>query len=669
MTWPTPRQERDLEGLGSEIARAKARLKRISDHTLEPGQAKWEERVRALDAAGRLGWTNVAPLHLESSGGAEFKVDSNAVVLVQGPLAEDDDYTVTLPSVLQRVTAVRLEVLKDSSLPGNEIARAGQTFVLAEVEIGVRRAPGARVRPVELREAATGFSFEGFPIGATIDGRLDTGWAQGGGPAKDHRVVFTFAEPVQGGTNLSFIVRLRHSPNHPRQHIGKFRFALISLERPSPDQLGLPEDVLKAVRVPAAQRTNDQNLVIAKYHRSVASALTRPQVRLARLTAEREVLVGRIPTMLVTQATQPRTMRVLPRGNWMNDSGEIVSPGVPHFMRQLEDQGARATRLDLANWLTAADNPLTARVFVNRVWKMCFGIGLSKTLDDLGAQGEWPTHPELLDWLACEFMQPTPSAAEARAKIILHPWDMRHVLRLIVTSRAYRQTSLAAPALVERDPLNRLLARQSRFRLDAEMVRDNALAASGLLVERLGGPSVKPYQPEGYYAALNFPRREYVPDRGENLYRRSLYTHWQRTFLHPSLQAFDAPPREECTVNRVNSNTPLQALVLLNDPIYVEAARVLAENLLRRGRRGFDERLDWLFLHALGRAPRADERTALREFLARQLARYEADRTAARELTSAGRFPLALDLEAGEWAAWTAVARVVLNLHETITRN
>lgn len=669
MTWPTPRQQRELEDLDREIARARAALKNVPEASLQASRARWERRVQALDHAGLLGWTNLVPGRVESSGGAQFKIDTNGVVLVHGPLAADEDYTVTFKPLLDRVTGLRLEVLKDSSLPGNELARAGQTFVLAEVEIGVRRHPGARWQRVVVREASTAFAFEGFPIGATLDGRLDTGWAQGGGPARDHRVAFAFAQPVRCGTNATFRVRLRHSPNHPRQHIGKFRISLTSLERPAPDKLGLPEDVAKAVRMPAAQRTNDQNQVIAKYHRSVAPELARRQARLARLVAQREVLVGKIPTMLVTQATEPRTMRVLPRGNWMNDSGEIVLPGVPQFLQPLETKPGRATRLDLANWLTAPENPLTARVFVNRLWKMFFGTGLSKTLDDLGAQGEWPTHPELLDWLACEFMRPTPTPAETRAGLLPHAWDVRHLIRLIVTSRAYRQSSLAAPALVERDPFNRLLARQARFRLDAEAVRDNALAASGLLVERLGGPSAKPYQPEGFYAALNFPRREYAPDQGENLYRRSLYTHWQRTFLHPSLQAFDAAPREECTVNRVNSNTPLQALVLLNDPIYVEAARVLAANALHQAGRGFESRLDWLFVRALSREPRADERAALRELLGRQLRRYELDQAAARALTSVGDHPVAHDLRVAEWAAWTSVARAILNLHETITRN
>jgi len=238
-----------------------------------------------------------------------------------------------------------------------------------------------------------------------------------------------------------------------------------------------------------------------------------------------------------------------------------------------------------------------------------------------------------------------------------------------VTSRAYRQSSQAAAGVEERDPTNRLLARQSRVRLDAELVRDNALAISGLLVRKLGGPSARPYQPEGYYAPLNFPRREYVPDTGEQLYRRGLYTHWQRTFLHPSLMAFDAPSRDECTTSRSNSNTPLQALVLLNDPTFVEAARVLAEKIMREGGRTFSSQLTWVFKRALARPPTADEQRLLEGLFAQQRVRYQEDKAAAHALISAGEAPLADDLPTADLAAWTAVSRAVLNLHETITRS
>jgi hypothetical protein len=348
-------------------------------------------------------------------------------------------------------------------------------------------------------------------------------------------------------------------------------------------------------------------------------------------------------------------VRVLPRGNWLDDSGEIVAPAVPASLAPLAVKERRATRLDLAEWLVAPDNPLVARVFVNRLWMLTFGQGLVKTLDDFGAQGAWPTHPELLDWLAVEFRE--------------SGWNVKHMLKLIVLSNTYRQSSQVSEPLRHRDPYNLLLARQSRFRLDAEMVRDNALAISGLLSRKIGGPSVKPYQPAGYWSFLNFPKRDYFKDTGENQYRRGLYTYWQRTFPHPSLLAFDAPSREECTVERPHSNTPQQALVLLNDPTYVEAARVLAERILREAEGGIEQRIHFVFRQTLCRKAEPDEVKLLSALYQQHREEYRGNKASAEALLHVGDRPPPEDLSAVELAAWTSVARVVLNLHETITRN
>ena len=286
----------------------------------------------------------------------------------------------------------------------------------------------------------------------------------------------------------------------------------------------------------------------------------------------------------------------------MDDSGQIVAAGDTGVSWARRQSGARrATRLDLANWLVSPDNPLTARVYMNRMWSEFFGTGISKTVEDLGSQGEWPSHLELLNWLAAEFMNPQYDAAGT------HPWDIRHMVRIIVLSDTYRQSSLSSPELDQRDPDNRLLARQSRFRVDAESVHDLMLEISGLLVNKFGGPSVKPYQPDGYLAALNFPKRSWSASRNDDLYRRGIYTFWQRTFLHPTMMNFDAPTREECAVSRVNSNTPLQALDLLNDPTFVEAARVFGERILHEGGSNLQSQMQWAFQQATGRRPENDE--------------------------------------------------------------
>jgi hypothetical protein len=299
----------------------------------------------------------------------------------------------------------------------------------------------------------------------------------------------------------------------------------------------------------------------------------------------------------------------------------------------------------------------------NRYWREFFGTGISKTVDDLGSQGEWPTHPELLDWLASEFKHPEWQSDGT------HDWDVKHLIRTIVLSHTYRQSSLPTPAIEAKDPENRLLARQSRFRVDAENVRDIALEVSGLLQNRFGGPSIKPYQPDGYLATLNFPKREYSASRGADLYRRGIYILWQRTFLHPSLLNFDAPSREECTVARVTSNTPLQALDLLNDPIYVEAARVFAENAVAKGGSSFDRQLNWIFGEALDRAPTQPERAILVKLYRDNLQRFTTSPADAKKFVSVGDAPVPEHAKISQLAAVESVTRAVLNLHETITRN
>jgi hypothetical protein len=332
----------------------------------------------------------------------------------------------------------------------------------------------------------------------------------------------------------------------------------------------------------------------------------------------------------------------------------VMQPATPGFLGNFEVKDRRATRLDLADWVVDPKNPLPGRVFVNRVWKLLFGRGITKAAEDFGTQGDFPSHPELLDYLTLDFQE--------------SGWDMKRLVKQIVMSRTYRQSSLATPAQREKDPANVYLARQSRFRYEAEIVRDNALAVSGLLVPKIGGPSVFPYQPAGYWAYLNFPVREWQNSTGEGLYRRGLYTHWQRSFLHPSLVAFDAPSREECTVDRPRSNTPLQALVLLNDPTYVEAARAVAAKTISSAS-DMPARLEYLYRLALQRSPRDAEAKTLTALLEKHRQEYEADSKAAAELMSVGAFKTPDSLNAAELAAWTSVARVVLNLHESITRN
>jgi len=384
--------------------------------------------------------------------------------------------------------------------------------------------------------------------------------------------------------------------------------------------------------------------------------------RIRRIESEwQQLQAGVRRTMITVALSQPRVVRILPRGNWLDESGPIVEPALPKFMGSFagfDGNNRRAHRLDLAQWLVDAEHGaglLTARVMVNRLWSICFGTGLAGSLDDFGGQGEPPVHPELLDRLAHAFVE--------------SDWDIRAMMKLIVTSRTYQQSSVVQSELLNVDRNNRLYARQSAFRLPAEMVRDNALAISGLLVQDIGGPSVKPYQPEGYYRHLNFPERTYEQDHDARQWRRGVYVHWQRQFLHPMLKAFDAPRREECTAQRATSNTPMAALVLMNDPTFVEAARALAARLLVGDSETDDERLARAFDHAVTRKPTTLELDVLRRLLHENRDSFSGRPDDAAAFLNVGltKIPAAHDVR--ELAAWTTVCRAILNLAETNSRN
>ena len=364
-------------------------------------------------------------------------------------------------------------------------------------------------------------------------------------------------------------------------------------------------------------------------------------------------------TMVMEERAEPRTTNILMRGLY-DQPGDPVLPAVPAALHAWPEDLPR-NRLGLAQWLLDPANPLTARVAVNRDWQRFFGAGLVRTADDFGAQGEWPSHPELLDWLARDF--------------IASGWDMKALQRRIVTSATYRQASRVRPELADRDPENRLLARGPRYRLDAEQIRDNALAASGLLVEELGGPSVLPYQPPGLWrdvayggGGLRYTAQEYVQDHGDKLYRRSLYTFWKRAAAPPGMLLFDAPNREICTARRSRSNTPLQALALMNDTQYVEAARAMAQRIMKESGPDAAARIDYACTLLLSRSARPAEKAALLTQFEAQWADYKTTPESAKELLKTGESDYDMSLDATEFAAWTLVANALMNTDAAITQ-
>jgi len=704
---PSEDQTQQLAKFDAELKAVQQALDEKTD-ALKAEQASWERVLQSDFQAGRLQWKYQRPFAAASAHGARLTVyndepvDSNVyvggslqfhhepgngLVVASGPNPDNETYTISFRPGAGSWTALGVHVIQDETLPGNRLARGSDRFVLTEVEARVSadgKAPAVKAPFVLATTDGFGETGEHPPM-AAIDGNPKTGWGEDSDDGRSPFLALRFARPLKTGPATVVTVYLRQNSEVRRATVGRMRLALSSGEYSWPElgegtvaagppakteklpragmRDGVPADVLRALDVSAEKRTKEQVQTLRAYFQWSEPQLQPAFIAVEQLKAARSILQTSIPVTFVTVAVAPRETRILPRGNWMDDSGKVVQPAVPMFLGKVDTGGRLATRLDFANWLVSPENPLTARVFANRMWQQFFGTGLSKVLNDLGSQGEWPSHPELLDWLAAEFMQPTWQAQGT------HAWDVKHLVRTLVMSHTYRQSSTSSPALEEKDPDNRLVARQTRFRVDAEVVHDIALSVSGLLVEKFGGPSVKPYQPELYWSALNFPKRDYSVDHGDALYRRGVYIYWQRTFLQPSLAAFDASTREECTVNRVNSNTPLQALVLLNDPIFVEAARVFAQNTLKRGGPTLNGRIAWAFMQALDRAPAPNERQILADLYQKSYEDFRAHPQQAASLLQVGESPVAKDVNPSELAAMTMVTRAIVNLHETITRN
>ncbi|MBM3756269.1 MAG: DUF1553 domain-containing protein [Acidobacteria bacterium] len=576
----------------------------------------------------------------------------DGLIVASGANPDNETYTITLEPGAGRWLQLGVQAMQDESLLGLRIARGSDRLMVSEIEAELL----PERRKLRFSTAASSIRFqapEQHPMNA-IDGNPQTGWgASTYGDAPVTSLALRFETPLATTAQSRIVVRILHDSEFRKATIGRLRLALskglampVSEQRGAKIQTGLSAAVVAALKKSKGKRNDEDQQTIVAALDWTSPAMEESLTALKRAEAALGAVDATAPRVMISESVKPEVTRILNRGNFMDDSGAIVEPAVPAFLGKVS-----GTRLDLANWLASRDNPLTARAYVNRQWRLFFGAGLSRVLEDLGSQGEWPTHPELLDWLASEFVE--------------SGWDRKHITKLIVMSKTYRQSSTGAAS--EKDPENRLLAKQNRWRVDAEVVRDIALSVSGLLVERFGGPSVRPYQPEGFLAALNFPKRDYSASRGDDQYRRGLYTFWQRTFLHPSLMTFDAATREECTVNRSASNTPLQALVLLNDPTYVEAARVFAQNAYAGG--GSPEaRIEWAFQRAVGRAPSARERAVLLDLYKSGLRRFDSDPSAARRFLEAGEAQRLMAPPA-ELAATMTVTRAILNLHETITRN
>ena len=705
---PTPAQAEELAAFRAAVGKLEAVLARQTPE-LDAAQQAWE---RDLANNQSRPWTALAPASWLSTGGAAFTRLGDNSLLASELNPANDSYTVVLHTDAKGITGLRLEVLPDASLPHAGLGRHDDgSFVLShfEVKAAPRGTPQA-AQAVALAAASADYTQPSYAVASVIGDKPGSGWAidaHKDGFRVPRTAVFETKEDVGHESGTSLIVTLRHDSKFPRANIGRFRISVTTAPRPV-RMPTLPDAVRKLLAIAVAERTDPQRVEMSAYYRTIAPALDGVRKQLAELR-KRE---PKIPKALVMQErAKPRETHVNIRGNFLSP-GRKVGPGVPSVLPPLPT-GQPANRLALARWLVNAENPLTARVAVNRIWEPLFGTGLVATSEDFGTQGEPPSHPELLDYLATE--------------LIRQKWSMKAIDRLIVTSATYRQASRVTPELVERDPRNRLLARGPRARVEAEMIRDIALAASGLLSRKIGGASVFPSQPEGIWTQ-NYSSDKWSTSAGEDRHRRGLYTFWRRTSPYPAFMSFDAPSREFCSVRRSRTNTPLQALTTLNDPAFIECAQALAGRMLNEappttataGPTGAadeatganrakgevsaaEARAAYGFRLCLARQPKPAELHPLVALYQRELEHYRRDMPAAAALAgivapAAGSVAPATGIvapaagsvaanagggepasdnntvktrehgAAAELAAWTVVANVLLNLDATITK-
>ncbi|PAW63568.1 MAG: hypothetical protein B9S36_04490 [Verrucomicrobiia bacterium Tous-C2TDCM] len=682
---PTEKDSAELARLDGAIVAAEASVRAASGE-MAGALARWEGDLRnrlavGAGAAAASAWVATSGESAKSLGGASLTRQADGSWLAGGKNPNNDTYEITFPAEPGKIGGILLEVFPDASLPGKSLGRGSNgNFVMTGVELSLR-GPGGKEQPIALVSAAADYEQTGYGVAAILENakapgaKVAKGWAiEGNSPDKKlpRRAMFLAAAPVTVPAGAVIAVRLRHQSNFADHNAGRFRIsttahepALVKLD----GGFGLPANLVAILtNEPATRTAADRKALDTWFRANVDHPVKRSAATLAAAKKQRADFEQSLPSVMVMKEKPvAREAFVLNRGEYDRPADPVVRH-LPAALPPLPE-GAPQNRLGLAQWLVSGDHPLTARVWVNREWERLFGTGIVKTSENFGSQAEWPVHPELLDWLAVEFVSPTllPAVNGKPAQA----WDMKAMIKFLVMSNAYRQSSKVTPELVERDPENRLLARGPRFRLRGELVRDQALAVSGLMAPKVGGPSVRPYMPEGVWDETSRygDLRNYRADAGDGLYRRSFYTVWKRTGAPPTMLLFDAPNRETCTPKRSRTNTPLQALALMNEVTFVEASRALAERMMREGGKTPEERLTTGYRLATSRRPDAETLLFLRDGFGSRLAEFQSQLDAAKALISQGASKPDPALDPSELAAYTVSANILLNLDRVISRD
>ena len=645
-SFASPEQQQKIDELKAVEESVKKERDELEKKLLAE-QPAWEKTMVGGDGkpAG-VKWTPIVPEELFSDHGTTLVKLEDGSVLASGTVPEKDDYVFATNVELGEITGFKLEVQPHDSFTNKGPGRAPENgnFVLSEIEL---QAGG---RPIALGGVSTSFAQGGFSAAAVFDGEKEKGgWALMPEFGTTQTLIFETKEKVgPGKVQLAFRLMQRYGRQHT---IGHFKI-YATTDNPALLRGGMPDKIKAILAKPIEGRNDAEKKELTKLYLDTHPRLSGTKARVEDAKKNREAAEKSTPrTMVMRERKETRKTHILVKGSYTAPAAE-VERGVPARIGSLPADSTK-DRLALAKWLVSPEHPLTSRVTVNRLWAQFFGIGIVKSAEDFGVQGDKPTHPELLDWLAVEFRE--------------SGWDVKKLVRLMVTSAAYRQSSIVPAGMAERDPTNKLLARGPRHRWPSWMLRDQALAIGVLLVERVGGPPVKGYQPEGVWEDATFGQIKYSQDKGEALYRRSLYTFWRR-IVAPTM-FFDVANRQQCSVKNGITNTALHALVTLNDPQYVEAARAFAQRtLLSPGAKDDVAKIAEMFQRCTARAPKADELDLLTKRLAALRTVYQQDEAQAKKLIAVGESKPNATLAAPELAAWTGIGALMMNLDETLSK-
>ena len=684
MKVPSEDQKAKITELDQNI-KEQERLLKSAETKMKESLAEWITETRDVLLKQQndpsQAWNELSDETVISKGGATFKRTENGTWLASGKNPPSDTYEIRSSLDSKHLGGILIEAFPHKSFKQIGLGRSGNgNFVLTGLDVRLE-SKSQKTPPIVLKldSAVASFAQKGYPPSQVIKNasnltkKNSKGWAVHGfdsSKSKSARAMFLAKSPIDVPEDAELVITMYHKSSFTDHNIGNFKIYYAENTEVTLDgRSSMPVEIVNALKKESNTLEPEERKTLDKYFREkIPNPVSIAKSNLEKSKKAKDTFMGKVPsTMIMKEKSAPKEAFILNRGEY-DQPTDKVARSLPAVLPPLPE-GASNDRLGLAQWLVSGDHPLTARVWVNRIWERLFGVGIVKSSENFGSQAEWPAHPELLDWLAVEFARPTtlPSVGDEKAK----SWDMKAMIKFIMLSDAYKQKSSAPENLFKKDPENRLLSRGPRMRLIGEVIRDQALFVGGLLVPKLGGPSVRPYMPKGVWSETNRygNLRNYTADKGEGLYRRSMYTIWKRTAAPPSMLLFDAPNREVCNPKRSRTNTPLQALALMNEVTFVQAARGLAELMIKKGGTSPKEKITTGYRMATGLTPDSETLAIMLKNFNRRNNQFKKDKEAAKSLVNTGESSYESSLNIEELAAYTVTANVLLNLDQVLTKN